>query len=88
MLLRRVQLVRERLILGASVRKDLCRADQRISEKEKAVRDLEAQMASPGFYEDRTRAEEAAEVHKKLMWEVGDLLSQWEALQTEVEVRG
>jgi ATP-binding cassette subfamily F protein 3 len=62
--------------------------EQRISEKEKAVRDLEAQMASPGFYEDRTRAEEAAEAHKKLMWEVGDLLSQWEALQTEVEVRG
>jgi ATP-binding cassette subfamily F protein 3 len=62
--------------------------EQRISEKEKAVRDLEAQMASPGFYEDRTRAEEAAEAHKKLMWEVGDLLGQWEALQTEVEVRG
>ncbi len=62
--------------------------EHRISEKEKAVRNLEARMASPGFYEDRTRAEEAAEAHKKLMWEVGDLMNEWEALQTEVEVRG
>ena len=46
---------------------------------------LEAQMASPGFYDDRARAEQAAEEHKKLMWEVGDLVSQWEALQTEVD---
>jgi ATP-binding cassette subfamily F protein 3 len=70
------------------MRARLADLEQRISEKEKAVRDLEARMASPGFYEDRTRAEEAAEAHKKLMWEVGDLLNQWEALQTEVEVRG
>jgi hypothetical protein len=70
------------------MRARLADLEQRISEKETAVRDLEARMASPGFYEDRTRAEEAAEAHKKLMWEVGDLLNQWEALQTEVEVRG
>jgi hypothetical protein len=62
--------------------------ERRISEKEKAVRDLEARMASPGFYDDRARAEEAGEEHKTLMWEVGELLNQWEALQTEVEVRG
>jgi ATP-binding cassette subfamily F protein 3 len=62
--------------------------ERRISEKEKAVRDLEARMASPGFYDDRARAEEAGEEHRTLMWEVGELLNQWEALQTEVEVRG
>ena len=49
------------------------------------MKDLEAQMASPGFYDDRPRAEKAAEDHKTLMWEVGDLMSQWEALQTEVD---
>ncbi len=48
---------------------------------------LEAQMATAGFYDHRARAEQAAEEHKKLMWEVGDLMGQWEALQTEVDER-
>ena len=61
--------------------------EKRISEKEKAVKDLEAQMASPGFYDERERAAQAADEHKNLMWEVGDLMNQWEALQTEVEAR-
>jgi ATP-binding cassette, subfamily F, member 3 len=61
--------------------------EKRISEKETAVKDLEAQMATPGFYDERERAAEAADAHKKLMWEVGDLMNQWEALQTEVEAR-
>jgi ATP-binding cassette subfamily F protein 3 len=61
--------------------------EKRISEKEKAVKDLEAQMAAPGFYDERERASQAADEHKKLMWEVGDLMNQWEALQTEVESR-
>ena len=61
--------------------------EKRIAEKEKAVKDLEAKMASPGFYEARERAAQAADDHKKLMWEVGDLMGQWEALQTEVEAR-
>ena len=63
----------------------LAELEKRVAEKEQAVKALEAQMASPGFYEDRARAEQAAEEHKKLMWEVGDLVNQWEALQTEVD---
>ena len=59
--------------------------EKRISEKEQAVRELEAQMASPGFYDDRARAEKAADDHKALMWEVGELMSQWEMLQTAAE---
>jgi ATP-binding cassette, subfamily F, member 3 len=62
--------------------------EKRIAEKEKAVKEIEAQMASSGFYDDRTRAEEAANTHKTLMWEVGDLMSQWESLQGEVEAAG
>jgi hypothetical protein len=42
-------------------------------------------MAAPGFYDDRERAAQAAEEHQKLMWETGDLVSQWEALQAEVD---
>jgi ATP-binding cassette subfamily F protein 3 len=65
----------------------LAELEKRISEKEKAVKDLETQMAAPGFYDERERAAQAADEHKKLMWEVGDLMGQWEALQTEVEER-
>ena len=63
----------------------LAEMEKRIAEKEQAVKELEAQMASPGFYDDRARAEKAAEDHKTLMWEVGELMSQWEMLAGEVE---
>ncbi len=49
---------------------------------------LEAHMAEPGFYDDRERAAKAAEEHQKLMWETGDLMAQWEALQAEVDEKG
>ena len=55
--------------------------EARIAEKEKAIKELEAQMASPGFYDDRARAESVGTAHHGLMWEVGDLMNQWEALQ-------
>ena len=40
-------------------------------------------MARPAFYEDRARAETVIRKHQTLMWEVGDLMNQWEALQAE-----
>ena len=63
----------------------LVELEKRIAEKEQAVKALEAQMAAAGFYDDRARAEQATEEHKKLMWEVGDLMARWESLQTEVD---
>jgi hypothetical protein len=42
-------------------------------------------MAEPGFYDDRDRAARSAEEHQKLMWEAGDLMAQWEALQANVD---
>jgi ATP-binding cassette subfamily F protein 3 len=56
--------------------------EARIAEREQAVRDLEAAMAAPGFYDDRVGAEAAIARHRDLMWEVGDLMGQWEALQS------
>jgi ATP-binding cassette subfamily F protein 3 len=53
----------------------------RISERELRVKALEARMAEPGFYDDRSQAETVAAEHQALMWEVGDLMNQWEALQ-------
>jgi len=53
----------------------------RISEREQAIKDLETRMSAPGFYDDRETADAAVSRHHGLMWEVGDLMNQWEALQ-------
>jgi hypothetical protein len=42
-------------------------------------------MAQPGFYDDRAEADTVVEQQRTLMWEVGDLMSQWEMLQAELE---
>ena len=54
--------------------------EQRINERERAVRELEAEMAGPGFFEDAQGAQAATNRHQTLMWEVGDLINQWEVL--------
>lgn len=38
-------------------------------------------MSAPGLYDDRDKSKQAADRHQALMWEVGDLINQWEALQ-------
>ncbi len=53
----------------------------RITEREQEVAKLEAAMSQPGFYEDREQSQSVVDRHQKLMWEVGDLMNQWEALQ-------
>ena len=55
--------------------------ETRIAEREQEIRDLESRMAAPGFYDARDVAEEAVRRHQALMWEVGDLMNQWESLQ-------
>ena len=55
--------------------------ESRIAETEAAIRELEQQMSAPGFYEDRTAAQPFIDRHQNLMWQVGDLMNQWEALQ-------
>ena len=56
--------------------------ETRIAERETAIKELEATMADPGFYEQPEAVKTATDRHQALMWEVGDLLSQWEMLQT------
>ena len=53
----------------------------RIAEREAEVKTLESTMAAPGFYDDPDAAKAQIDRHQKLMWEVGDLMGQWEALQ-------
>ena len=62
--------------------------EKQIAEKERAVRDVEALMASPGFYDDRTRADKAVAERQGLLDEVTALMAEWESLQTAVEANG
>ena len=53
----------------------------RIGEREEEIKKIEATMSAPGFYSDRETAQPVINRHQNLMWEVGDLMSQWEELQ-------
>jgi ATP-binding cassette, subfamily F, member 3 len=56
--------------------------EARIAECEAAIREIEQRMSAPGFYDDRAAAQPVIEEHQALMWKVGDLMHQWEMLQT------
>ena len=43
-------------------------------------------MSAPGFYEDREASKPVIDRHQALMWEVGDLMHQWEELQSAPDV--
>ena len=62
--------------------------EKQIAEKERAVRDVEALMASPGFYDDRARADKAVAERQGLLDEVAALMTEWESLQTAAEANG
>ncbi len=55
--------------------------EQQIADREKAMRELEASMAAPGFYDNRETSQPVIDRHQTLMWELGDLMHQWEELQ-------
>jgi ATP-binding cassette subfamily F protein 3 len=58
--------------------------EARIADRENAIKEIEQSMSAPGFYEDREAAQPLIDKHQSLMWEVGDLMNQWEALQSEL----
>ena len=60
--------------------------EARIADREQAIRDVETAMSAPGFYDNRTQAQPLIDRHQALMWEVGDLMNKWEALQAQTEV--
>ena len=59
--------------------------ESRIAEREQAIKDLETTMSAQGFYDNHEKAKPVLDRHQALMWEVGDLMSQWEALQQDSE---
>ncbi len=56
--------------------------EARIAETEAAIRETEEQMSAPGFYDDRTASQPVIDRHQALMWQVGNLMHQWEELQS------
>jgi len=64
-----------------ALQKRIADLESRIAEREAQVKELEAAMASPGFYNNLESSKPVTDRHQALMWEVGDLIAQWEALQ-------
>jgi len=59
--------------------------EARIAEREKSIKDVEQKLSAPGFYTDHEGSKPVLAQHQALMWDVGELLSQWEMLQSEAE---
>jgi ATP-binding cassette, subfamily F, member 3 len=66
-------------------RAQVSRLEARIAEVEQEIRELERAMSAQGFYADRAAAQPVVDRHQSLMWEVGDLMHQWEELQAALD---
>jgi len=75
------QEARRRKRADAARQKRIGEMEQRIAEREAEIKRIEETMSAAGFYDDREAAQPIIDRHQDLMWEVGDLMSQWEALQ-------
>ncbi len=60
---------------------DIATLEARIADCEQAMRDIEAAMSAPGFYDNRDQSQPVIDRHQALMWKLGDLMHQWEELQ-------
>jgi ATP-binding cassette subfamily F protein 3 len=61
--------------------------EDRIAKCESEIKQLEAAMSNPEFYQDRAAAQPVVDRHQTLMWQVGDLMHQWEQLQTSADAQ-
>lgn len=59
--------------------------EARIADREKLIKEVEQTMAAPDFYSDHEKSKPVLDRHQALMWEVGELLGQWEMLQNEAQ---
>ncbi|MFN7917246.1 MAG: ATP-binding cassette domain-containing protein [Vicinamibacterales bacterium] len=78
--------LRKKMKAESARKAEVERLEGRIAETEAAIRDLEARMAAPGFYDDRAAAQKAADEHQALMWKVGELMQRWEDLQSDPDL--
>ena len=54
--------------------------EAKIAQHEQAMKEIEAAMSAPGFYDNRGQAQPLIDRHQTLMWELGELMHQWEEL--------
>jgi ATP-binding cassette subfamily F protein 3 len=64
-------------------RKRIEELEARIAEREAEIKDIEGLMSATGFYDNHEAAKPVIDRHQALMWEVGDLMGQWETLQEQ-----
>jgi len=76
--------VRRQKKAADGLRRRIEELEARIADREGAIKEIEQTMSAPGFYENRDAAQPIIDRHQRLMWEVGDLMNQWEALQSEL----
>jgi ATP-binding cassette subfamily F protein 3 len=74
---------RERALRALKTR--LADLESRIADREQAIKAVETQMSAPDFYTNHEASKPVLSQHQALMWEVGELLGQWEMLQGEAE---
>jgi hypothetical protein len=75
---------RKKLRASQARQSEIARLEEQIAETETAIKALEQEMAVPGFFDDRTASQTIVDRHQALMWKVGDLMHQWEELQTHL----
>ncbi|MGB7220456.1 MAG: ABC-F family ATP-binding cassette domain-containing protein [Vicinamibacterales bacterium] len=80
--------VRRRTRAQQARRAEIDQLEVRIAACEVAIRDIEQKMAAPGFYDDRVAAQPIIDQHQALMWQVGDLMRQWEELHSAPDLAG
>ncbi|HEY6510052.1 MAG TPA: hypothetical protein VIY56_18645, partial [Vicinamibacterales bacterium] len=68
-----------------ALQRRIAELEARIAATETQVKELESAMGEAGFYEDPLASKPVIERHQALMWEVGNLMSQWEALQQHAD---
>jgi ATP-binding cassette subfamily F protein 3 len=71
-----------------NLRDRITELEGRIAEREAAIKALEVTMSAPGFYDAHAQVKPVLDQHQALMWEVGELLNQWEMLQGEADESG
>jgi len=59
--------------------------EQKINDREAALKKLEVIMSQPDFYKEPKSANTLVAEHQALMWEIGDLMHEWETLQNTSE---
>ncbi len=70
---------------NAALRRTIADLEAKIADRERLIKELEASMSQPGFYDDREAAKPVVDRHQALMWEVGDLMHQWEEVSQTAE---